>query len=159
MTLSRTRDEKVIDSVTVSLVVSSSTLSLDEIQQRLGIPFDEQRQKGHTYGRSRTPWKENTCIIRERMNLDLDTNNTGDNWLITSLGALLSRVRESASDIRSLAQEGDVGILISVQARRQPAFFLTSTEVLQVADLGAWLEYDLILFSEDDSTKAKAQDP
>ncbi|MDA1314582.1 MAG: DUF4279 domain-containing protein, partial [Acidobacteria bacterium] len=141
-----------MDKVVVQLIVSSEYITPAEIEQKLGIKGDERREKGKRYGRARTEWKEHTWEICESREGDFAATAC-EAEINNCFASLMERVAGASPRIRSLAGVDHVWLRVSVQARSQPAFIIKPQYLRDIAELDAWLEYDVILYGDDDGER------
>ena len=142
--------------VTAELIVASASLTPEEVSKCVQVECDRSWKTGDPRGKTGKSWATHGWVLRS-----IKSAEQGDdavNSLVSScVGDLIQRLKPIAAKVRDLSREGDVGVSIDILASHVPALNFDHEVLKVIADAGAWLQIDLILWNPPDEEDLTAQ--
>lgn len=140
-------EESNIDRVTVGVTIESSTLTPEQISERVGIAWDEVRRIGDPRGHTERKWERNVWRIFERKQ---GRGRTDAHALIPRcIADLMHRLVPISRSLCGITQAEGGEFFIAVSARSVPGLSLSSDVLRVLADAGLSLDVDIILYGSE----------
>ena len=137
------------DRVTVGVTIESTTLTSEQISQRLGISWDEVQRVGDPRGHTGKKWDRNVWQILEKKQGTADTG--AHDLLPACIAAILHRLKPISHKLREISFAEGAQFFIHVTAQSVPGISLSTDAILALADAGLSLDVDVILYSPDEN--------
>ena len=137
------------------LIIESDKLTPEEITARIGIRCDRCWKIGELRGKTGKKWTNNGWVLRSSA---LSESQTHSSPFIVALGNLVERLRPITDNIRSLSEEADVGISVDILASDIPGLSIGREALKMIADLGAWLDIDVVISEAPSGSLAQPGD-
>jgi hypothetical protein len=131
--------------VTAELVVAGSSLTLEEITKRVGVECDRGWRIGDPRGKTGKSWATNGWVLRSVKSAEKD-DASASHLVRSCVGDLFRRLQPIAEKVKGLSGEADIGISIDVLACDVPGLNFDRDVLRVIADAGAWLQINVILW-------------
>jgi uncharacterized protein DUF4279 len=136
------------DEVTVKLTIASSTLSAKKIDELLSMSADSSQIMGEINRLGTKTYPQHAWILKSRREVN---GEALAEQMETHVSQFLDRLAPAAPAIKSLSSEHLVELGIYVLAREVPPLGLSSKQVASIAELGASIDIDVVLYAENES--------
>jgi hypothetical protein len=139
------------DEIRVKLTIASNTLAATEVSALLGIEADSVQVQGEMNRLGTKLYSQHVWMLKNQH--EILSNEPIAGQIEARISQFLDRIVSAASVIRSLSNEHFVEVGIYVFARDVPPLGLSKKQVEAIAALGASVDFDLVLYAEDDSSQ------
>jgi Domain of unknown function (DUF4279) len=136
------------DEITVKLTIVSSTLSAKNVDDLLGMRADSSQIMGQINRLGTKTYPQHAWILKSRHELD---GEAIEEQMETHVSQFLDRLATVAPTIKGLSSEHLVELGIYVLVREVPPLGLSSKQVAAIAELGASIDLDVVLYAETES--------
>jgi hypothetical protein len=135
------------DEIGVRLSIISDHLTAADIDEHLGIKCNESQVRGEINRLGTKPYDRHAWFLKSRYQVD-PSEYIGDK-ISDQIDELLLRVAPVVPRIRELSQENYVEVALYLYARDLPPLGLSKKHIKAIAELGANLDIDVVLYAEE----------
>lgn len=136
------------DEITIKLTIASSTLSAKKIDELLGLHADSSQIMGEINRLGTKTYPQHAWMLRSRHELN---GEAVAEQMEIHVSQFLNRLTVASPAIKGLSSEHLVELGIYVLAREVPPLGLSSKQVAAIAELGASVDVDVVLYAETES--------
>lgn len=128
--------------VCTELIISSETLTPDDISGQIGIPCDRSWRVGDLRGKTGKRWTTSGWVLKSAT---AASSHTVSSLFSSCLSNLAKRLEPITEKIKDLSVEGDVGVSVEILAPEIPGLCIDRDTLRVIASVGAWLDIDVII--------------